>query len=290
MAIRPSPEEQLLKIIKEGVPAKKPLPEEQLLKVIKEGSPAARVAASTILPPASSAINLKIKQPQSPPSVLPAKTDAKPSLGGAGAVAAAAPMVPPKAESAEQPASSAPSSLLRYFKGAAQALAVRCAAGAQYLAIFRRIEAVNRSLALVLVLLLGGFIYFVVLGRPNIKETVSHFPRPPVRSMKAGNHEAFMTSGEYVKMSKQRDIFSREQRAAVEGSAVDDKPPDPRTKTDLQLVGIYFSEAPEVIIEDKAEKKTYFLKEGDNIKGTKVKSIRQDRVILESNGMDWELM
>ena len=290
MAAQPSPEEQLLKIIKEGVPAKKPLPEEQLLKIIKEGSQAANVATSTISPPASSAVNLKIKQPQSPPSVLPAKTDAKPSLGGAGAVAAAVPIVPPKAESAGQPASSPPSSPLGYFKGAAQALAVRYASGAQCLAIFRRIEVINRLLAFVLVLLLGGFIYFVVLGRPNIEKTVSHFPRPPVRSMKAGNHEAFMTSGEYVKMSKQRDIFSREQRAAVEGAAVADKPTDPQTKTDLQLVGIYFSEAPEVIIEDKAEKKTYFLKEGDNINGIKVKSIRPDRVILESGGTNWELM
>ena len=55
-------------------------------------------------------------------------------------------------------------------------------------------------------------------------------------------------------------------------------------------MGIYFSEEPEVIIEDKAEKKTYFLKEGENIKEIKVKSIRQDRVILESDGVDWELM
>lgn len=290
MVTQPSPEEQLLKIIKEGVPVKKPLPEEQLLKVIRAGSQAANVAASTISPSASSAVNLKIKQPQSPPSVLPAKTDAKPALGGAGAVAAAVPIVQPKAAAAEQPASSSPSSLLGFFQGAAQALAVLYVSGAQCLAIFRRIEVINRSLALVLVLSFGGFIYFIVLGRPSIEKTVSHFPRPPVRSMKADNHEAFMTSGEYVKMSKQRDIFSREQRVVVEGSAVDDKPPDQRTKTDLQLVGIYFSEAPEVIIEDKAEKKTYFLKEGDNIKGIKVKSIRQDRVILESNGMDWELM
>ena len=285
MATQPSPEEQLLKIIKEGVPVKKPLPEEQLLKVIKDGSQAASVAAGTIAPPASSAVNLKLKPPQAQPYVLPAKTDAKPSLGGAGAVAAAVPIVPPKAEPAAQPASSAPSSLLGYFQGAAQDLAVRYVSGAQCLAVFWRIEVINRLLALVFVLLLGGFIYFVVLGRPSIEKTVSHFPRPPVRSMKAGNHEAFMTSGEYVNISKKRDIFSREQRVAVA-----DKPTDPQTKTDLQLVGIYFSEAPEVIIEDKAEKKTYFLKVGDNIKGIKVKSIRPDRVILESGGTDWELM
>lgn len=99
-----------------------------------------------------------------------------------------------------------------------------------------------------------------------------------------------MPAGEYVKMSKQRDIFSREQNAAVKNTAVADKPDIARIKTDLQLVGIYFSEKPEVIIEDKSEKKTYFLKEGGNIKGIKVKSILQDRVILESGGLEWELM
>ena len=290
MATQPSPEEQLLKIIKEGVPVKKPLPEEQLLKVIKQGSQAADVATSTIAPPASSAVNLKIKQPQSPPSVLPAKTDAKPSLGGAGAVAAAVPIAPPKAEPAEQPAASAPVSLLGYFKVAAQALAVRSASGAQYLAIFRRIEVINRSLAIVLVVLLSGFVYTLAFGRPSMEKTVRNLARPPVRVSKPANHEAFMSPEEYVKTSRQRDIFSREQRSAVASPAGADKPGTPRVKTDLQLVGIYFSEQPEVIIEDKAEKKTYFLKEGENIKGIKVKSIRQDRVILESDGMDWELM
>jgi type II secretory pathway component PulC len=156
--------------------------------------------------------------------------------------------------------------------------------------VFQRIEIINRLLIIVLVLLLGGFVYTVAFGRPSIEKTVRHFPRPPVRAVKANNQEAFMPSDEYVKMSKQRDIFNREQRTAVERSAVADKPAIPRTKTDLQLVGIYFSEEPEVIIEDKVEKKTYFLKEGENIKEIKVKNIRPDRVILESDGTEWELM
>lgn len=290
MATQPSPEERLLKVIKEGASATQPSPEEQLLKVVKEGSQTANVATSTISAPASSAVKLKLKQPQSPPSVPPAQTDAKPALSGSGEAAAAVPIVAPKSESAEQPVSSSPSSLRGYFKGAAQSLAARYASGAQRLAIFRRIEVINRSLALVLVLLLGGFVYFVVLGRPDIEKTVSHFPPPAVRSLKPGNHEAFMTSGEYVKMSKKRDIFNSEQLAAVKGSTNTWKPDVPQNKTDLRLVGIYFNEtAPEVIIEDQAEKKTYFLKEGDNIKGIKVKSIRRDSVILESNGSDWEL-
>lgn len=266
-----------------------PSPEEKLFKVIKEGVSRPETGSAGAVPSSVSSIgNLKLKPSPDLPSVLPAKTDAKPLVSGSGLVAA--PMVSPKSGSVERPGSSSPSSMWGSFKGAAQALAVRYAAGAQYLAVFRRIEVINRSLAVVLVLLLGGLVYFTVLGRPSIEKTVRHFPRPLARSMKANNHEAFMPSDEYVKMSKQRDIFSREQRPAVEGAAVADKPDAPRTRTDLQLVGIYFSEEPEVIIEDKAEKKTYFLKEGENIKEIKVKSIRQDRVILESDGTDWELM
>jgi hypothetical protein len=262
-------------------------PEEKLFKVIKEGSQTKNVAATGTIPsPVASAGNLKLKQ--SPDS--PAKPDAKSSLSTAGTVAPAVPIVPPKAKPAEKPASSLPSSPGGAFRGFAQALAFRYSSGAQFLAMFQRIDVINRLLAIVLVVLLGAFIYSTVLGRPSIEKTIRHFPSPPARSMKADNQGAFMPAGEYVKMSKQRDIFSREQNAAVKNTAVADKPDIARIKTDLQLVGIYFSEKPEVIIEDKSEKKTYFLKEGGNIKGIKVKSILQDRVILESGGLEWELM
>lgn len=291
MATSPSKEEQLLKIIKEGVPGKKPSPEEQLLKVIKEGSQVSNAAPNTVAPPAAPAGNLKLKPPQPPPAVQPAKPEAKPSL--AGGAAAAGPLVAPKAEPAEpaeQPAASAPPSARGLLKGLAQALVARSALGTHGLAAFWRIEVINRLLALVFVLLLGGFIYFVGLGKPNLEKTASHFPRPPARSAKDTEHEAFLTSGEYVEMTKKRDIFNREPRAAVEGPVVADKPAEQQNKANLQLVGIYFSEAPEVIIEDKVKKKTYFLKEGDHFEGIKVKSIRQDRVILESGGAEWELM
>lgn len=266
-------------------------PEEKLFKVIKEGVVQPETGGAGAIPaPDSSTGNLKLKQ--SPD--LPAETNVKPSPGGSEAVAAAVPVVlpqtPPKARPAEKSAPSSPSSLWGSFKGAAQALAARYASGAQYLAMFQRIEVINRSLAVVLVLLLGTFVYSTVLGRPSIEKTIGNFPRPPVRSLEADQQAAFMSADEYVKMVRQRDIFSREQRPTVKSAALADKPDNPRIKTDLQLVGIFFEAEPEVIIEDKTEKKTYFLKEGGNIKGIKIKSIREDRVILESNGVEWELM
>jgi type II secretory pathway component PulC len=44
------------------------------------------------------------------------------------------------------------------------------------------------------------------------------------------------------------------------------------------------------MIEDKAAKKTYFLKTGDEIKGMKVKAILKDRVILQYGEEEMELM
>lgn len=265
-------------------------PEEKLFKVIKEGVVQPETGGAGAIPaPDSSTGNLKLKQ--SPD--LPAETNVKPSPGGseAAAVPVVLPQAPPKSKPAEKSAPSPPSSFWGSFKGAAQALATRYASGAQYLTMFQRIEVINRSLAVVLVLLLGTFVYSTVLGRPSIEKTIGNFPRPPVRSLETDQQAAFMSADEYVKMVRQRDIFSREQRSTVKSAAVADKPDIPRIKTDLQLVGIYFEPAgPEVIIEDKAEKKTYFLKEGGNIKGIKIKSIREDRVILESNGVEWELM
>lgn len=296
MATKLSPEEQLFKVIKEGAPAKKPSPEEQLFKIIKEGTRTENAAASAASPPiAAPPANLKIKQPVPPPPILSEKMGAKPSSRGPGvAVAAAVPPLPPalpaKTGPAEKPTPSAPQSPPGFFKNAAHALTVRYSAGAQYLAVFRRIEVINRSLAIVLVLLLAAFIYATVLNRPCIEKTVRRFPRSPARSMKGNNQEAFMAPEEYVKITSQRNIFNREQRAAGQETSENKKPDIPRTRSDLQLVGIYFSEEPEVIIEDTSEKKTYFLKEGENIKEIKVKSIRQDRVILESGGLDWELM
>ncbi|MFH1476429.1 MAG: type II secretion system protein N [Verrucomicrobiota bacterium] len=267
--------------------AKQISPEEQLFKVIKAGSQTAQVAASAISPPASSAGSLKLKQSPASMNAAPSMSNAR---GGASADPIVLPEVLPEAESNAKTVSSAPSSQSGFFKGAVQSLTALHVSGTQYFAVFRRIEVINRVLAIFLIVLLCGFVYTFVFSRTSMKKTMRNLARPPVRVSKPLNHEAFLSPEEYVKISRQRDIFSYEQHAAAEDSTIAEKSTALQAKTDLHLVGIYFSEQPEVIIEDKAEKKTYFLKEGENIKGIKVKSIRQDRVILESDGMDWELM
>ncbi len=264
-------------------------PEEQLFKVIKEGSQAAIAADSTPPPSAFSTGNLKRKPSPDASSVRSAPVGQS-SLSGSRVVAGATTGVLPKAEVGAKALSSAHSSMWTFLKDTTRALIGRYALGGQHLAIFRRIEVINRSLAIFLVILLCGFIYTIALGRPSVEKAVRNLPRPRVNVSKSANHEAYMAPEAYVKISRQRDIFSRDQRAAGEGSVDAEKSTAPRNKTDLQLVGIYFSAEPEVIIEDKVKKKTYFLKKGDNINEIKVKNILLDRVILESDGTDWSLL
>ncbi len=59
--------------------------------------------------------------------------------------------------------------------------------------------------------------------------------------------------------------------------------------SDLKLVGVIWSENPQVMIEDTKSKKTYLLNTGDLIGNVKVKKIQRESVILEAEGQEWIL-
>ena len=58
----------------------------------------------------------------------------------------------------------------------------------------------------------------------------------------------------------------------------------------LKVVGIIWSDAPQAIIEDSQDAKTYLLNRGSKIKGARVKDILKDRVILSYDGQQVELI
>ncbi len=58
----------------------------------------------------------------------------------------------------------------------------------------------------------------------------------------------------------------------------------------LKLVGIAWGAAPEAMIREVKEGRTFFLKEGEKIRGVTVKQILKDRVIMEYNGQTKEFM
>ncbi len=148
-------------------------------------------------------------------------------------------------------------------------------------------KTVNKTLIVILVVLTILVVYYAMSKRYNIERiagAVSSIPAPPPR---ARTIEDFKPGQFYVEEVKRRDIFhpiSEKVKTSVTKSTLQEM------AKDLSLAGIYQGVYPEAMIEDKAAKKTYFLKEGDEIKGLKVKSILKDRIILRYGEEDIEIL
>lgn len=118
---------------------------------------------------------------------------------------------------------------------------------------------------------------------PKVSDLAANIP------LNRGSISLLEPVSNYINASKKRDIFnplpvtSPEKLKENPSLLID-------LIKDLRLVGIYWSEDPEAMIENEKEKKTYFLKTGQIIKGVKIKAILKDRVILEYNNEETELM
>jgi len=129
---------------------------------------------------------------------------------------------------------------------------------------------------------------YYALKKPNLSRVTSAVFEGGYQARGAKPIEAFKPLAFYAEQARKRDIFHPVTSAikGIAGSGL-----QALTK-DLCLAGIYqpIGKPSEVMIEDKAAKKTYFLKEGDEIKGMKVKAILKDRVILQYGEEEMELM
>lgn len=97
----------------------------------------------------------------------------------------------------------------------------------------------------------------------------------------------------YLEKARARDIFKMGigSKAAEAGMFV--KGPSQRiieATQDLRLVGISWSDDPDVMIEDTKVKKTFFLKKGQTIgKELKLEAVFKDKVVLSYAGEELEL-
>lgn len=135
----------------------------------------------------------------------------------------------------------------------------------------------NRALAIVSVALAILVIYSAANNkRPDISQAARFVS--DIMPVEVNLPEVFKPAEFYLQDVKQRDIFKavpKDVTGVIAESSLHE------LAKDLSLAGIYMGEYPEIMIEDKAAKKTYFLKQGDKIKGIVVKNILKDRVILQ---------
>jgi len=152
------------------------------------------------------------------------------------------------------------------------------------------LKLVNGLLAALLAALVIFLAADFIASRPDLKKIY-----PKVSDLAAsiplnkGSISLLEPVSNYITASKKRDIFNPlpvtlPEKLKENPSLLID------LIKDLRLVGIYWSEDPEAMIENAKEKKTYFLKIGQIIKGVKIKAILKDRVILEYNNEETELM
>lgn len=99
----------------------------------------------------------------------------------------------------------------------------------------------------------------------------------------------------YSEKVRSRDIFkfaSRAPKVSKEGSKA---PPEKKTSEivelvkDLKLVGISWSDDPDIMIEDTKDNMTYFLKRGQMIKKMKLVGVFRDKIILRYKEEEVEL-
>ncbi len=116
-------------------------------------------------------------------------------------------------------------------------------------------------------------------------QKLSELPLDNVLPARSETVEPYQPVGVYVQQVKKRDIFrpvTAESAAAGDSLAA--------TNKDFVLSGIYMGPVPQAIITVKPEQKAYFLKEGEDIKGYKVKSIQKNKVILQRGDEEIELL
>lgn len=95
----------------------------------------------------------------------------------------------------------------------------------------------------------------------------------------------------YLQEITQRNIFSLPE--TVEQAAAKKAEPAVELKSlidGLKVVGIIWSDAPQAIVEDSKDGRTYLLNRGSKIKDARVKDILKDRVILSYDSQEVELM
>ena len=154
---------------------------------------------------------------------------------------------------------------------------------------FERIDLrlVNKALAIILFVLIGLVAYFTANKKPGFLNVASFISPTGLQALKPKAVESYKPLDFYIEEVKKRDLFHPVTAAGVAGPVKTDL--QAITK-DLSLSGIYQGKNTEAIVEDKTNKKVYFLKQGDEIKGLKVKQVFKDRVILQSGDEEAELL
>jgi hypothetical protein len=154
------------------------------------------------------------------------------------------------------------------------------------------IRLVNNALAL-LVAILG---FYSIMDFSNSYRNLKGLPSLKARVQQATQAKdeqvstLLKTAAYYSEIARKRDIFKIGARPTDKSRAI--RAPSDKLKEaikNLRLVGIAWSNDPDVMIEDTKVKRTYFLKRGQSLdNGVKLQAILKDKIILRFENEEME--
>jgi hypothetical protein len=155
------------------------------------------------------------------------------------------------------------------------------------------VKALNSILRLAVLVLAVYFVISLFLAVMNSKKTLE------VELKSTGEKQGFRTqptsflkaASYYLEKARERDIFRMGMKKTASEVALPKGPSQMilDATQHLKLVGISWSDDPDVMIEDTQAKRTYFLKKGQSIDKIKLEAVFKDKVILSCAGEEIEL-
>ncbi|MDP8297302.1 MAG: hypothetical protein RAP41_03865 [Candidatus Orphnella occulta] len=152
------------------------------------------------------------------------------------------------------------------------------------------LKVLNRLFLVASICLLSFSVMDFVINRPNVQDAY----KEGKRAREDNKEGSILSKGRpflhYLEMVQRRNIFSPiELKQEEEDPKVQEKQLQEMVSK-WGLVGISFDNEPMAMIEDKAAKKTYFLKKGDNIGEFKIEGIYENKVVLSYEDNTVELI
>ena len=162
------------------------------------------------------------------------------------------------------------------------------------------VRSINRLLGLSIFILAVYFTSSVYFSMINLKRTPNlnmEFQTDARTATLPESSSLKKAVSYYLEKVRQRSIFKMGAKKVEEAEKVADvdvKPTGPSSAVieatqHLKLVGISWSDDPDVMIEDTRALRTFFAKRGQHIGEIKVEAIFKDKIVLSYNGEEIEL-
>lgn len=154
------------------------------------------------------------------------------------------------------------------------------------------IRTLNLILAVSVVALFAGFVVNAAISIVNLKkELVLKTDAPKAQDTQAPHVNSFLKAASYyLEKARGRDIFSMGLKKLPLAAGMAPSERVIEATKHLRLVGISWSDDPDVMIEDTKNLRTLFLKRGKLIDNEiKVDAVFKDKVILSYGGEEIEL-